>query len=332
VVSVIIKFNRTVFRSTGSQRFVSLQVQEVNGFAVVTVNGLTELTSRRIWVVIIEHALNGVPTTSEQDILLDRLLGVFLFNPSPVDESRHKLLLFVFVLDVLLERLHSSSILDVEAVHSAALISNEKLAASAVHAHASDIFRCGVTEYTLKSTVNSVPDFNAPRMSSDEGVEHRVVKYTAASLIISQMVVSRLVIVVKFHASTSSNDSLGRLSDCETVDFVKRAVESLYRSESTHIPDAEHTRNISRDNLVGSLHPLNSHQTVVMSLESEDLLGDVRVPDKHIMVRTSRQNKVVIFIPVQRENTLRMTLERCFGLHTVHSPQTDLAIQTSRSK
>jgi hypothetical protein len=135
-------------------------------------------------------------------------------------------------------------------------------------------------------------------MSSNESVEDRVVKYTAASLIISQVVVSRLIIIVKFHTSASSDDSFGRLSDCETVYFVERAVESLNGSKSTHIPDAEHARNICGDDLIGPLHPFNTNQTVVMALESEDLLSHVRVPDEDIMIRPSRQDKVVIFIPV----------------------------------
>jgi len=237
---MIIKFYRAIFRGTSSQGFVRFQVQKVNGFSVVSVNWFTQPACRRIWVVIVEHILNRVPTSCKEDILLYVFFLTRLVDPAPVNKGGHELLLFVFVLYYFLERLHSSSVLDVEAIDTASLVSDEQLAASVIHAHASDVFRCSVTEHTLESTINGIPDFNAARMSSNESVEYRVVKYTAASLVISEMVVSRLIIVVKFHASASSNDSLGRLGDCETVHFVKRAVKGLDGGESTDIPDTEH--------------------------------------------------------------------------------------------
>jgi hypothetical protein len=96
-------------------------------------------------------------------------------------------------------------------------------------------------------------------MGGNESVEDRVVKNTTASLIVSQVMVCRLIIIVELHTSATSNNSFRRLCYCKAIHFVKGAVESLHWGESTHIPDTEHTRNICRDNLVGALHPLNTN-------------------------------------------------------------------------
>jgi len=138
------------------------------------------------------------------------------------------------------------------------LIADKKLAEPVVHAHAGDVFGGAVTEHTLERAIDSVPDLDATGMGCNEGVENRVVKHAAASLVISQMVIGRLIIVVELHAPASSNDSLRRLCYCETVDFIQGAVEGLHGRESTDIPDPEHSRNISRDDLVGALHPLDA--------------------------------------------------------------------------
>lgn len=184
---------------------------------------------------------------------------ISFLDPAPVSKSRNKFLLLIFVLIVFLERLHSSSILNVEAVDSATLITNEELTAPVIHSHASNVFRCAVTENTLKSTINSIPDFNAASMSSNKSVEHWVVKDTAAGLVVSKMMISRLIVVVELHTSTSSNNTFRRLGDGEAVNFIQWAVKGLYRSKSTDIPDSEHTRDIGRNNLVGSLHPFDSN-------------------------------------------------------------------------
>jgi len=237
----------------------------------VAVNGFTELSSRCFRVTIVEYSLDRVPTSSQQHVLLDDR-RVFInhgrvTDPSPVNQTRNKFLLLVLVFGVLLERLHSGAIFNVEAVHSAALVSNEELAVPVIHTHAGNVFRRGVSEHTLQSTVDCIPYLDASGMSGNESVEYGVVKNAAASLVISQVVVCRLIIIVEFHASATSNDSLWRLSHCETVYFIQRAVESLYGSKGTHIPDSEHTGDISRDDLVSSLHPFDSYQTVVMALE-----------------------------------------------------------------
>ena len=116
-----------------------------------------------------------------------------------------------------------------------------------------------VSKHALQSTGGCIPGSDSLWMSSYESVEHWVVKYTAAGLVVSKMMISRLIIVVELHTSTSSNNTFRRLGNGEAVNFIQWAVKGLYRSKSTDIPDSEHTRDIGRNNLVGSLHPFNSN-------------------------------------------------------------------------
>lgn len=148
MVSVIVKLHRTVFRGRRGEGLIRFEVQKVNGFTVVAVNWLTELTSRRFRVTVIEHALDRIPTSSQQDVLLHFFLSRSDY-PAPVDQTRSEFLLFVLVLGVFFERLHSGAIFNVEAVNSTALVSNKKLTISVVHTHAGNVLRSSVSEHGL---------------------------------------------------------------------------------------------------------------------------------------------------------------------------------------
>ena len=81
-------------------------------------------------------------------------------------------------------------------------------------------------------------------MRSDESIEDWVVEHAEARLIISQMVVRRLIIVVEDQSATTSDNSLGRLSNGQTVDFVQVAVERLHSRERADIPNPDHARDV----------------------------------------------------------------------------------------
>lgn len=196
-------------------------------------NRLAEL-ALPIGIVIIKKAKGSIPR-GRDDIALS-------YAP-PVDDARNIFLVFVLAAISaiwLFEFLHFSSILDVNAIDTAFLISDEKLSVTFIKAHASDISGANVPEHTLKTTVCCIPNFDAFGVRCHECVEDGVVQDTKARLVIGQVVVSRLVVVVEKHPPTTCNNSLGRLSDSEAVDFIRRAIEGLNSCEGAHVPDPEH--------------------------------------------------------------------------------------------
>lgn len=120
------------------------------------------------------------------------------------------------------------------------MVANEELSVTFIEAHASDVFCANVPEDALETAVCCVPDFNAFRMRCHKGVEDRIIEDAKTCLVIGKVVVSRLVVVVEEHPSTTSNNPLGWLSDGEAVDLVRWAVEGLHSRERAHVPDTEH--------------------------------------------------------------------------------------------
>ena len=84
-------------------------------------------------------------------------------------------------------------------------------------------------EHILQATICCIPDLDTCWMSSDKSVEDRVVQDTQTGIFVSQMMVDGLIIIVEDQASTSDNDSLWRLSDGQSINFVQATVKSLGR-------------------------------------------------------------------------------------------------------
>ena len=77
-------------------------------------------------------------------------------------------------------------------------------------------------------------------MRGDNCVENVVVEHVDTWLVIGQVVIRWLIVVVEDDLASASNDSLRRTHHRETVDLVKRAIESLNRRKSPGVPDAKH--------------------------------------------------------------------------------------------
>jgi hypothetical protein len=137
-------------------------------------------------------------------------------------------------------------------------------------------------------------------MCSNKGVESRVIEDAQARLVISQMVVCWLIIIIEYESSTTSNNSLRWIGNCKATDLVQRAVESLHSCESPNVPNTEHARNISRDDLVRSWKPFHSNQRMVVSFKQENLLLHIWVPNIYIVIKTSTQQKMLVIIPIKR--------------------------------
>ena len=127
-------------------------------------------------------------------------------------------------------------------------------------------------------------------MTSDPCVKDRIIKHTATGPVICQVVISRFVVVIEFHASSTSYNSLGRLCDGKAVDFIERAIEGLNRSERSSIPDSKHARDVSRNDLMSAFHPLYSDQTMIVTLEHEYLLSHMGIPDEDVVIGASAQD------------------------------------------
>ena len=67
-----------------------------------------------------------------------------------------------------------------------------------------------VTEDALKGSSSGIPNLDTFRMSGNEGVEYWIIQHREASLVISKMVVSWLIIIVEAKLSATSYDSLRR--------------------------------------------------------------------------------------------------------------------------
>jgi len=264
---VINNCNCTIFWGWCCLRTSAIEINEINWGWMAVNFWLTELPLLCIWVIVIIDSLLGVPRSSEQQILLISF-GFFvgLIDISPVNDWGNKFFLLVFLFLRLTKFLHFGAVFNVEAVNSSSLVTNEKLSVTWVHAHAGDICRCGVAENTLQSSVGGVPNFNGARMSCDKGVEHRVVKHAYARVLVSKVVIGWFVIFVVLHAATAKNDSLGRLCHSKAVDFVQWAVNCLDSVVGTSVPNSHHSWDVARNDLLGSWHPFDSNQTVVMAL------------------------------------------------------------------
>ena len=146
-------------------------------------------------VVIVKHIEVAVPRSTDKIVLF-----------TPVDETRDVAILLldisllgsVFLVVVrLFKALLGHSIFDVDAVGTASLIADEKFSLALIKADASDVCVTDVTEHILQATIGRIPDLDAGRMRRDKSVEHRVVKDAKASILISQVVINRLVIVIE---------------------------------------------------------------------------------------------------------------------------------------
>lgn len=154
-------------------------------------------------IVVIEDIQVPVPRGTDQIVFL-------LVGSLPVDQTCDVLVLLILFLPLfpkqflrcpvvvrLSEPLLFNTVLDIEAVSSAALVSNVELAEPLVQTHASQVGLADVSEHILQTAIRSIPNLDALRMRSNEGVEDGVVKHTETSVLISQVMVDRLIIVVE---------------------------------------------------------------------------------------------------------------------------------------
>lgn len=127
---------------------------------------------------------------------------------TPIDQTRDILvLIFIifasfgrscsFIVMWFLEALLLDSILDIEAVGSASLVTNEEFARSVIQADAGDISLRDVMEYVLKTAIGRVPNLHTSRMSCDKSVEDWIVEDTETSIFIRKMVIHWLIIIVE---------------------------------------------------------------------------------------------------------------------------------------
>lgn len=192
------------------------------------------------------------------------LTFLIFFLGVPVNKTGNVFLVLILAPLWFLELFHFGPIFDVDAVDPSLLVAHEQLAVAFVMANARNYSRCDVSEDALQTTISSVPNFDTLRMCCDKRVEDRIVKDTNTSFVIGQMIVSWLVVIIEKHSATTSNDSLGRLGNGKAVNFVGWAVESLHCCERTHVPNSEHSRDVCRDDLVGTWHPLYPNKAVVV--------------------------------------------------------------------
>ena len=127
-------------------------------------------------------------------------------------------------------------------------------------------------------------------MCCDESIEDFIIEYTQACLVISKMMIRWFIVIVEDQSATTCNNPLGWLSDRQTIDLIQITIKCLYRRECSHIPHSYHARYICRNNLICSWNPFDSDQAMVMALEQEDFLLNMRVPDENVMVEAGAQN------------------------------------------
>ena len=258
--------------------------------------------SPRLSVIIIEEVQLAVPRRQDKLILDHALFVVFCFADAPVHSGRNKFSFFVDnsgLLFLFFETFYFLTVLDVDRPSPSTLVAHKQFTVTLVHANACDVWLSQVSKDRLQGSIDSVPDFDAFGVRSDEGVENRVVQDANCCFFISQVMSCWFVVVVKDQLPTACYNSLWRLSNSETVDFVKsRTIESLNCCECTDVPDPEHAWNIRRDYLVRARHPFHANQWVIVALKQENLFIHVWVPNKHVVIETSWEDKMVFCIPI----------------------------------
>ena len=275
-------------------------------------------------------------------VLLDLLTLLGVAIDTPVDQAGNVLVLIILrpaslsrpgslIITWFLEALLFDSILDIEAVCAASLVTNEKFATSIIQTDASDVCLGDVMEDILQAAISSVPDFHTGRMRCDKSVEDGIVEDAKAGIFVRQVMVDRLIIVVEDETATADNDSLGRLCNGQSVDLVQAAVERLRRRVGSHVPHADHTRDVRADDLLRAADPLDTDQTVVVPLHEEDSRLDLRVPHVDVMVETRAQNHVHVCVPVQRVHAQLMAVrEFVLEREIVHFPESDDFVHAAR--
>jgi len=233
---MILQRDNAIFTGRRGHGQLAPKVEEIDRLAVPRYL-FPQLSLLVFWVIVVVHALEAIPGCSQQVIF--GLFVVFV-DIAPVNEGRYEFLLRVLCLGWLGEFLHPGSVLDIEAVDTAALIANKQLPVTLVHTHACDVLGSSVSKDSLERAVSGVPNLDAARMRRDKGVENWVVEDADTGLVIGQVVVRRFVVVKELHRSSTRNDTLGWLRNCHAVNFVQRTVESLDGCECTHIPDSKH--------------------------------------------------------------------------------------------
>ena len=277
-------------------------------------------------------------------VLLDLLTLLGVAIDTPVDQARNVLILVVLrpaslsrprglIITRFLEALLLNSILDIEAVGAASLVTNEKFATSIIQTDASDVCLRDVMEDILQAAICSVPDFHTGRMRCDKSVEDGIVEDAKTGIFVRQVMVDRLIVVVEDETSAADNDSLGRLCNGQSVDLVQAAVERLRRRVGPHVPHADHARDVRADDLLRASDPLDTDQTVVVPLHEEDSRLDLRVPHVDVMVETRTQDHVHVRVPVQRMHSQLMALrEFVLEREIVHFPESDDFVHAARGQ
>lgn len=105
------------------------------------------------------------------------------------------------------------AILDINAIGTTSLITDEQFSVAVIQAHTRDVGMTDVAEHILQATIRGIPNLDTSRMSCDKGVEDWIVEDTEAGIFVSQMMIHRLVVVIKDQRSAADDDSLGRRCD-----------------------------------------------------------------------------------------------------------------------
>ena len=77
------------------------------------------------------------------------------------------------------------------------MVADEELTLAVIQADAGDVSSRDIGEDLLETAICSVPNLHASWMCRDKSVKHRVVEDAETSIFISQMMINRLIIVIK---------------------------------------------------------------------------------------------------------------------------------------
>ena len=117
------------------------------------------------------------------------------------------------------------------------------------------------------------------------------------------------------------------------MDLVQAAIERLCCRVGPHVPHADHTRDVRADDLLSAADPLDTDQTVVVTLHEEDSRFDLRIPHVDVMVETRAQDHVHVCVPVQSVHSKLMTLrEFVLEREIVHFPESDDFVHATRGQ
>lgn len=136
-------------------------------------------------------------------------------------------------------------------------------------------------------SIPSIPDFDAIAMKSDEISKQRIINHFDTLFFISQILIFRFIIFVELQIPTSCDNPFLRMCQTETVELINRSIKSLHTDKITDIPDLDHSRNISSNNLRSIRQTFNSYQRMIMSSQYEYIIFDISIPNISTMIKSS---------------------------------------------